>query len=184
MSTSTESIPELLSLDQVALHLKITVPRLRKLKGELLTEGEHWIRDPQDDRRTLYNRRAIEILVANLGGPVEPPAASEAPATLPTGENAGPAAPAASAGGVLEETLEVVSSPRVFPGGEVKHFHNPRVISARRTSGEVVYVRVPESRHFIPRLQDGSPMTLRARFEGNPANWSLIGRCPRWTGRW
>jgi len=175
-----------LSADQVAIQIGISIPRLRTLRRDVLHEGPDWIRDPQDDRRTLFSPAGVARIRQALSGTPTPLEASPEAIRPPS-----PSSPEKIAGdpsqiqpdGIIEEILTVVSSPRVFPGGEVKHHPNPRVISARRVNGDVVYVRVSESRNFVSRLPDGSPMTLRARLEGTPPNWSLIGRCPRWLGR-
>lgn len=195
MSTEFKPIPGHLSLDQVAVSFGITIPRLRELRRQL-DEGTHWMRDPADDRRTLFTPAGI-VALRNLSGLSTPPEKQEAghvvppcpqneasvAPELPSSPDAEkPSTPPQGAG--LEEILTVVSSPRVFAGGEVKHHANPRVITARRANGEEVYVRVAESRHFVTRLADGSPMTLRARLDGTPPNWSLVGRCPRYIGRW
>lgn len=196
MPTEPNTLTDYLSADQVAIQLSIPIPRLRAIRREVLREGEHWIRDPHDDRRTLFSPAAIECIRRELTGiptqklqaqggepgtntPLEAGSATSEPQDA---VSVAPAPPTPSP--ILEETLTVVSSPRAFPGGEIKHHPNPRVISAKRPSGEVVYVRVAESRNFIAKTRDGSPMTIQARFEGNPPNWSLVGRCPRYLGRW
>jgi len=79
-----------------------------------------------------------------------------------------------------EETLTVVSS----PGPQGSHFPNPLVIQARRASGERVYVRVRESRKYLPRLRDGRPMTFAARRSEAGNWWVPAGREPRWPGMW
>lgn len=199
MPNPTDQLTGHLSLDQVAIDLGIPVPRLRHLRRNL-DEGTHWIRDPEDDRRTIFTPAGLYALrgLAGIPDTKEPEAGSagpschqgeaivaSAPPTHSEAEKPVSVAPANGDGAaVIEETLTVVSMPRQFPDGTVKHHPNPRVISARRETGEVVYVRVPESRHFISRLSDGTPMTLRARFDGTPPNWSLVGRCPRYFGRW
>lgn len=160
-------------MDEAAQLLGVSVPRLRKLRSENLAENAGWREDPADARRILITPEGFKRLQELSGVPTV--AAEESGASAPEPE----AAPAP-----VVETLTVVSCRRRFPNGEIKHFANPRVIQARRESGEIVFVRVADSRNFIPKLQDGSPMHLKAMFEGDPPNWSFVGRLPRFEGRY
>lgn len=160
----------------------------------LLTEGRDWVRLApgslkQGDgwqERAAFRPEAVEAIALYkagqlnaardllLGRPIEAP-----PTSIPLEPGEQPPRQDAP----LEEDLAVVSHPRAYPDG-VRHFPNPRVILARRTNGDVVSVRVAASRHFTPRLTNGDPMVLRARRSGWPPFWSLVGRLPRWPGRW
>lgn len=66
----------------------------------------------------------------------------------------------------------------------VRNFPNPRVIQARRPSGELVTVRVGNGLKYVPRLRDGSPMTVRAVFSPTDNCWVRVGRDPRFVGVW
>lgn len=162
-----------ISMDEAAAILGVSVPNLRKMRAAHLTEGLGWIPDPDDSRRILLTPDGLHTLWSVVGLTPGPTSEKNAPATEPE------AAPKP-----LVETMTVVSCRRRFPNGEIKHFANPRVIQARRESGEIVFVRVAESRNFIPKLGDGQPMTLEAMWDGEPPNWSLVGRCPRFEGRY
>lgn len=83
-----------------------------------------------------------------------------------------------------EEELAVVSWPKLQADGSLRHFPNPYVIQARRDNGELVYVRVTSSRNFCPHARDGTAMRLRAKWDGTPASWELVGPPPRSPGRW
>lgn len=79
------------------------------------------------------------------------------------------------------EELTVVSQPMRSNG---PHFGNVFLIKARRADGEVVVVRVLNSSKFLPRLQNGKPMTFRAQKAAAGNWWLLIGREPRFPGHW
>jgi len=66
----------------------------------------------------------------------------------------------------------------------VRNFPNPRVIQARRASGEVVTVRVSNGLKYLPKLRDGKPMTLRAYYSPADNCWVREGRDPRFVGVW
>lgn len=172
------------STKAVCERLGITPERLREYRDTLgLAQPADWRPHHSDRRSVIYSPAALEKLAMFAAGrPAE--GAEPEPATTPP-ENAGdtPTAQPEPALMVVEE-LEVVSSPRLFPTGRVQHFPNPRVIRAKRASGELVYVRVPESAHFVQHLQDGAAMRIKARLDGEPPTWSLVGRCPRAPGRW
>lgn len=89
------------------------------------------------------------------------------------------AEPEASERSDIEE-LTVCSS----PGPTGWHFGNHHLIQARRKSGEVVVVRVMDSRKFLPRQGDGTPMVFPARKSDGGNWWVITGREPRWKGRW
>ncbi|TXH46080.1 MAG: hypothetical protein E6Q97_30360 [Desulfurellales bacterium] len=162
-----------ISMDEASVLLGVSVPNLRKMRAAHLTEGQGWIPDPDDSRRILLTPEGVQVLRTAIGLSSEAKAEKDAPAPEPE-----------AARKPVVETMTVVSCRRRFPNGEIKHFANPRVIQARRANGEIVFVRVAESRNFIPKLQDGSPMTLEAMWDGEPPNWSLVGRCPRFEGRY
>lgn len=174
-------------MDQVAIQLGIPVQRLRKMRGSLLTEGEHWHRDPADDRCVLFTAGGVEKLrsaVLGSASATETSVSEPTPPELPPVPENAPREALGTTPVSKEEVMEVVSWPRQFPDGSSRHFPNPNVIRARRPNGEVVYVRVSSSAHFVPKTADGTPMTLTARLDGEPAIWCLVGRCPRWVGRW
>jgi hypothetical protein len=79
------------------------------------------------------------------------------------------------------EELTVVSQP-MRPNGP--HFGNPFLIKASRPNKEVVVVRVLHSHKFLPKLHDGTPMVLKAKQSSAGNWWQLIGREPRFPGRW
>lgn len=61
---------------------------------------------------------------------------------------------------------------------------NPNIVNARRSNGATVCVRVVDNKKYLPLGSDGQPMKLRAKPSGVGAWWTLVGREPRWPGRW
>jgi len=87
------------------------------------------------------------------------------------------AAPAADG----TEELTVASVPR--EGGW--HYGHHHLITARRAvTGELVTVRVVDSRKYVPMHKDGTLMKLKARRVMGGNWWELVGREPRWKGVW
>lgn len=78
------------------------------------------------------------------------------------------------------EVLTVASS----PGASGWHYPNHHVIQARTGAGELVVVRVVDSRKYVPKTGKGEPMTLQARRAAEGNWWLLVGREPRWKGVW
>lgn len=81
---------------------------------------------------------------------------------------------------VAEEELAVVST----PGRDGYHFGNKFLLRAKRAGGEVVVVRVTDSRKFTPRLQNGQPMVFKAKKALAGNWWLMVGREPRHRGVW
>ena len=80
------------------------------------------------------------------------------------------------------EELSVASDPRLGSG---QHFPNPKLIRARRASGELVLVRVMDSRKYRRFLRiGGAPMVIRAQPAASGNWWNLVGKEPRWPGQW
>lgn len=61
---------------------------------------------------------------------------------------------------------------------------NPRIVNAARPNGERVAVYVVDNRKYVPVTSTGEPMTLRARKATVGNWWVLVGREPRWIGKW
>ena len=164
---------------EVAEALGIPVSKVRELR-EQLTEGEHWLTDPEDARRKLFTFAGTEKLRALLGLPPGPGA------DLPLAAENAPTGQPGAAVAVLEEVLTVHSRPKMQRDGLLSHFPNKRLIEARRAGGEIVRVRVQASVNFRPTLISGQPMTFRARRAEGLQVWELAHdqRCPRWPGRW
>lgn len=70
------------------------------------------------------------------------------------------------------------------PARDGWHFGNHLLIKARRQNGDVVTVRVVDSKKYAPTLRGGQPMVLRARASEAGNWWLLVGREPRWKGMW
>ena len=85
------------------------------------------------------------------------------------------------------EELVVASIAR---GADGRHFPNKTIISAQRTNGQLVLVKVVDSSKYRQTLRDatgkpkGRPMILKARPPQDGNVWSLVGREPRWPGQW
>lgn len=151
-----------------------------------LQEGRDWMRDPDlvrgNPQQACWLRPEIEpVLAALMRGDLDLAGAQKVlagEASVPE-PIALPQYPPE-----VEEELEVVSRPKLWPSGRASHFVNPLLVQARRASGELVYVRVAASGCFTPRQRDGQPMKLRARWQGEPRHWTLVGRLPRGVGLW
>ena len=112
----------------------------------------------QKNGAVMWRRTAASRVAASLG--LEwPSETAAAPAQLS-------AAPAI-------ETVTVVSQAL-----------NVNIVNCRRATGELVCVRVMNNKKYVPRLRDGSPMTLQAQKSPAGAWWRLVGREPRAPGQW
>lgn len=60
---------------------------------------------------------------------------------------------------------------------------NRHIVTCRRPSGEEIHVRVVDNRKYVPVGLDGKPMTLEATKNSMGNWWNLVGREPRWRGR-
>lgn len=112
----------------------------------------------------------VERIAATLGLQFHEKNAPPIPATNPDQ----PAAPA-------EEELTVYSQPM---GPNKPHFAQSQLFKAKRANGEIVVVRVTDSRKFLPKLRKGQPMTFKAKKAAAGNWWQLIGREPRFPGQW
>ena len=59
---------------------------------------------------------------------------------------------------------------------------NRKVVQCRRDNGEEVIVRVKDSKNFRRVMSNGRTMRLKARLTKD--GWFMVGRCPRYPGRW
>lgn len=116
-----------------------------------------------------WTRTAAAELAQRLGLPAS--IAEKTPAAPAVKENA----PAPEG-----EELTVFSGPG--PGGW--HFPNRNLIKAKRPTGEIVVVRVLDSRKYLPKDRFGKPMVMRAKQATSGTWWVLIGREPRFPGIW
>jgi hypothetical protein len=88
--------------------------------------------------------------------------------------------PAAVAPGLDIEELTVVSRPMANGW----HFGNRQLIRAQRPNGELVIVRVADSRKYMPQLANKNPMKLKAVPATSGQWWIHVGREPRYAGIW
>lgn len=115
---------------------------------------------------TAAARLAVKLKIPMLEKNAAPPPASTEPPAPPTPE---------------DEELTVWSSPA---GPALPHFPQPWLIKAKRADGEIVVVRVLDSRKYMPKLRNGEPMKFRAK-KAAPGNWwQLTQREPRFPGAW
>lgn len=63
-------------------------------------------------------------------------------------------------------------------------FTNKRVIECQRKSGEVVIVKVKDSANYTRQLTTGQPMVVMAMKDSDGPCYHVVGRAPRWKGRW
>ncbi len=86
----------------------------------------------------------------------------------------------------IEKALNVTVSRAVPEGEEMvvvrSGFRNPRIIQCRRSCGLIVNVRVKDSANYRPVTHNGKPMQVRAQPTGE--GWVVLGRSPRFPGRW
>ena len=61
---------------------------------------------------------------------------------------------------------------------------NRHIVICQRAGGQRVNVRVVDNRKYCPKLATGEPMTLEAIQNPVGSWWNLVGREPRWSGRW
>jgi hypothetical protein len=161
----------------------IQTRQLRTYRDLFMSEGRDWWHEPVDgSSRVVYRAEVGEVLAAHLRGELTPAGVREALAGVR--EMPPPVLPPPQWLPEVTERLTVASTPRWWPQGWIAHFPNRQVVKGLRASGEVVNVRVPDSRNFTKVQRDGTLMTLEARYTGEPRGWHLVGRCPRWPGRW
>lgn len=145
-------------LSEIGLARSLGVPRgdIAAIRKRALKNGADWLKN---GREIIFTGRGVEAICAALG---LDPTTVAAPA-----EKTGSAEPDSQ-----DEVVEVVRST----------FLNRRVIQGRRKNGELIMIQVASSANFRPRLANGRPMTLRVQPDG--LLWNLVGRCPRFPGRW
>ena len=159
--------PDKIAERTLAADLGLSRETLLAWRTTELQEGRHWVRVGRDVRYLGEGVEAVRgLLQRDLAKSAET-ALPQPQAPDPTADTPSPAielpAPALDP---RSDLLTVVSLPR-----------NPRLVLARTLAGALVRVRVRSSEHFVPGMQ------LRAQQEAGDV-WCLIGRCPRWKGRW
>ena len=130
-----------------------------------------------DKKIRSLRTRGVEVTTAK--GVIWPLADAQALA-----EGLGVVLEPAEKNGAPDGTEEVVvcSTAR---GQDGRHFPNRNIIMCRRSTGEVVTVRVFDSSKYRPFLRvGGAPMVLRARPSGIGSWWINAGREPRWPAQW
>lgn len=164
--------------EEVCARLGIPKRRLCNLRKQLrLQPDDHWTIGA-DARQVFYTDAGVEALRKAL----ELPECHDPTSTTPGTEKRAAAGNPAKDAGHMEE-MTVASYPRPWADGTIRHVANPRIILARRDNGDIVPVRVAQSGNFCPVGRDGRPMTITAAFGGDPGHWFLVGRCPRYLGR-
>lgn len=58
--------------------------------------------------------------------------------------------------------------------------HNPTMLFAHKGDRKELRVRVASNAHFLP----GMKLNAQPPVKGGPDIWTMIGRCPRWRGRY
>lgn len=188
MTTPDKSVPAgWLSLVEICSRLGPVRRRDVVQALELIaTADDHWAGRQHNGRHasaTFFPPHIVPILADYLlkpdlaaardrlaAGSVPPPSPDIIPEPEPPPE-------------VISEDLRVISRPRQWPNGQVSHFGNPQLIECLRADGKTrVYVRVHHSRTYTTVARDGNPMTVRARFGGNPRNWTALDRPPAYIG--
>jgi len=133
-----------------------------------LARARHW---EVVNRNVKYTAQGVAVLSELLGvsNPLDVlPAPQQDPVATPN-----PAAP-----GQVVEKMTLVRANWGSTGSKV-------VVQARRPSGEIVTVRVHSNANFVVTMANGQPMTFHAmQNPHSPQFWTLVGRSPRWKGRW
>lgn len=60
---------------------------------------------------------------------------------------------------------------------------NVNIVICTRASGEEINVRVVDNKKYVPVGLDGKPMMFEARKNDEGSWWNLVGREPRWRGK-
>jgi hypothetical protein len=148
-------------IPEAELAIRFGIPR-QKLKKERSSAGPNAFLD--HNRVLHWSQEAAAALALRLGLAFQE---KNEPDAQSTDEDA-------------TELLTVASQPA--PSGF--HFGNPRLIRAMRECGTLVIVRVHDSSKYMTRLHTGKPMTFKARRSPAGAWWVIVGREPRYPGRW
>jgi hypothetical protein len=171
--------------------------RLKEVRNGQLQRGDHWDLVKGlvcfNDAGKAALERALGITAEkNPPGeapPASPPAADPAPAAAPdSAPNTAPEPLGARRGMFVDWNLvERVDGPDASKkfeapkAGEVRTLvavakvRNRRILKAR-DQDRVAWVRVKDSKNFRPGMQ------LQATFLSGE-HWELVGRCPRWNGK-
>ena len=139
---------------ELAMRLGISRDSVAGHRKRSLTRGEDW---RKAGRVIVYTKSGAERSIKLVGVTIPPD---------------GKISPTAATNGHSEEELTFIR------GG----FPNRRIIQAKRTSGELVLVRVRSTKNFTPNDHRGEPMTFPARRDGGV--WVLTRPLPRWRGKW
>lgn len=156
--------PEWISEAEIAKALGIPRAKVREARPDRpAAERRH------KQNAVFWRKKTARVFAASIG----------LPGLLPV-EPAPPVEP---------ETLTVASRPNPALNG--RHTSNPRLIYALRANGERVVVRVADSAKYRPLLQSSgkpgekaAPMTLQAVKHPDGSWWTLVGKEPRWPGKW
>lgn len=155
--------------ERLAARLGVSRELLRTFRDENLTEGQQWT---MAGREVAYSEAGVRMLLTHLGARLrekrpQGPGGLTIQGLLEEArlEDATEAVDEKKAAGPVEDELTVQALTR-----------NGQIVMATRGE-ELVRVRVRESRHFVP----GMRMTCRHL---QADLWELVGRCPRFRGRW
>ena len=170
MSATTEErwIPE----DELAKALGVDRDQVKRQRPYAPTGGVR-----VHGKAIEWNAEAIRALEAALKLPhVIPPKNAAPTSSAARGE---PVQPGSASPDGIEE-LAVASS----PSANGRHFANPNLIRCKRANAELVLVRVMDSAKYQPTLWNSAePMMVKAKKSPAGNWWELIGREPRWRGR-
>lgn len=155
-------------LEEKIVAEQVGLPRttIRSLRGKLLEEGEDWRRG--EAGVVIYTASGLKKLAANLDDAPGAKIWRDMPDRPddPFRPEKDDGATRREAGGA-ENELGLVEEWR---------FKNSRVIRVRRSGGELVNVRVHSNQNY----RRGMSVKIRPSGPG----WIIVGRSPRWPGRW
>ncbi len=163
---------------------------MRKLRAELLTEGVHW-NHVGKQRMVVYTPDGVETLTQHLAAETpEKNAGGAEPHNEPPTPFDGLGGAAAFAGGMSGETS---ADPVKKTGGAVGDvvearvtrwkFPNPQVIECEHEQAGRLIVRVHDNTKYRTHTTDHKPMLVRCKIT-RPGHATIVGRGPRWAGKW
>lgn len=162
---------------------------MRKLRAELLTEGVHYTREGAQ-QMVVYTSAGVDLLARHLQSPETAQKNDDAANhdNQPPTPFDGLGGAAASAGGVSDEpSAKKTSAPQVGDTIEAQvtrwKFPNPQVVECEHEQAGRIIVRVHDNTKYRVTTTDGKPMLIRCKLT-RPGHATIVGRGPRWAGKW
>jgi hypothetical protein len=160
----------MISEESVAKKLGLTRVALASIRKEMLLQGQDWL---MDGRWVMITESGQDKLFNKLGinGAVQP---------VDSGRNGGEQDVAGL--GLPVPDGSIPSEPVTLVVNSLRPPRNRRIIEAynpNSPSGKTFRVQVRDNQNFVPGME------IRAKpHETYPDVYELIGRCPRYRGKW